>query len=210
MEEIFLIIGVLGVAVGFIALLPMLSTKRRWIVIISMLVGLASLTDGFYRLSTRDRVTTKNIEYRVREWLEAVDLGPYKVPDDRSFFMLRTQAVMGNPEITVARMKDRSRYLSLFATRTLSNDDRAAFNNLSKAAQEKFFLRLRAALAGARFSYVISAPPPTVVVTIYTRIPITNSLTEGAFLDSIDEVGLGATLANDTIELELGSAERLH
>jgi hypothetical protein len=205
-EEMSFIIGALSLVVALIAILPMMTTKRKWLAAISLIVGMAFIIHGFYQTANRDQVTTENVESHVREWLDTAELGPHKVPDSNFFFKFKTEAIKGNPPIYIGRTKEGDRYLTIFSKIGFSDEDKTSFGSLSKSEQGQFYEKLRVEIARSKIGYIIEGLP--FAITVLKRVPITKDLTEATFLDRIDEVGFAAVLVNDTIELELAELKR--
>jgi len=149
----------------------------------------------------RERVTDENVELKIREWLADFNLGSTKVETpDGTYFKYEIPPTRGNATITIVRTKDRPGYLT-FATRlSLSKEDKSLYDKLTESQRDMLVLQLRSKLAEAKVRYILESDPFTVGAV--SRVPITG-LTESTFLQQIDDVAFGETLANDTIEIAL-------
>ncbi|HWX17932.1 MAG TPA: DUF2299 family protein [Chthoniobacterales bacterium] len=203
-ELLFVAAGIC-LLLALLAIVPMLTTKRRWLAAIFVVIGVGCFADGIYQRSTRDEVTTENIESKVREWLDAFKMGTRLVPDNNAYFNFEVSPPAGvtSPGMNVARMYDHPHYLEFVARLSVSEDDKAFFSKLSESQKIEFVLELRSELAKAKILAIVDASAGSLIITILHRTPITIGLTESAFLEQVEDVSFAQTTANDTIELGL-------
>src|SRR5207244_1740946 len=86
MEELFLILGVLGLFIALIAIVPMLTTKRRIFAAVASVLGVLSLAHAYYLHSKKEEVSIENVDTKVRGWLDAINITSGKVPDAAAYF----------------------------------------------------------------------------------------------------------------------------
>jgi len=185
--------------------------KIRSILLVILIIGGLSFSGyGFYRtlnplqIITPPSVTTENIESKVREWLDAFNLGSQKVPDEKAYFNFEAYVSgSGLAPISIARMKDRPRYLTLASHISLSDSDQAFFNKFSETQKTEFLLELRLALVTAKVVAILDRSSGVLSTTVIRRLPITSDLSEATFIQQIEETSFAATIVNDTVELGL-------
>jgi len=183
--------------------------KDRWswpTMILYALVSIACVLFIFDRLTQPsipavEVINEENIESKIKAWLDSFYIGSQKIRDDKSYFNYQLPAAFTNPPITIARIKDRPRYLTVLARITLAEDDKAFYAKLSEAQKNEVAMQLRSELAKAKTGYILDFAGGLVDSIIYQQVPISNALTESTFMREINEVGFAAAIVNDTIEL---------
>src|SRR6266478_849367 len=201
MEEFLFTSAGICLVLALIAILPMLTTKRRWLAAVFFLISVGCFADCIYRVETHNRTTPENLESKIRQWLDAFHITSGKVQDDHAFFNY-SAAAPNTPPLTVAREKDHPQYLTMAVTLTLSANDKETYDKLSAAQRTEFKMLLGAELAKAKIA-TIGEFSQGFSLTVLKRIPITSELNESTFYDTVSEVDFGFIIANNTIELFL-------
>jgi len=185
--------------------------KEKWswpTMALYALVSVACVLFIFDRLTQPPRsdvepVDLRNVESKIKTWLDSFYIGSQRIRDDKSYFNYQLPAATANPPITIARVKDRAQYVTILAHIKLAEDDKAFYGKLSDLSRTEFLMQLRSELAKAKIGYILDFTGGSVDTIVYRQVPITNALTESTFMREIDEVGFAAAIVNDTIELTL-------
>ena len=184
---------------------------RKWVIAVLFMGGLTFTSFGFYRASQQPKpqiipaqtdVNEQNIESKVREWLDAFNLGTRLIPNNKAYFDFEVSAEPSNPlQMSIVRSHDHPHYLTILTTGVLTDDDKSVYNKLSESQKTEFQLELGAEFSKARISAIVD--PSLLSVTVFRRVPITTSLTEATFIEQAREVEFATIAVNDTIELGL-------
>jgi hypothetical protein len=169
-------------------------SPRNKLVGLLLIGGLAFCGAGFYR--TIPKATNPNtVESRVRSWLGSFRLNVQDAPSEDAYFRIIVSKENGN-KITVARLKERDRYIVLQGTIAPSEQDRAVLGKLSHDEAEQLRDELVAEMARARISHT-GILLPFGNVTLEKRIPITDELTEDVLIGQIDDLDSTLVLFRD-------------
>src|SRR6266487_9742 len=187
-EEISFILGGVGLVVALIAILPMMTTKRKWFAAISLIVGVAFIVHGFYRMTNRYQVTTETVESNVRGWMDTFKVKVQKVsvtdhPDVYFGFLITYD---DGRTVSVSRSKALDHYLTIEASVRVSPDHKAELEKLTKPEREAFWEKLTIELSRSRVP--AQGYWPLDLITIARLIPINKDLTELALIDRMDAV----------------------
>src|SRR5262249_5354962 len=154
MEEVLFIVAGISLVVAVISILPMLTTRRRWLAAIFFLIAISCFADGVYRVETRNRTSIENVESKIRQWLDAFNVTSGKLTDDKADFNL-SASTQNSPPFSIASEKDHSVYLAIASKITLSKDDKETYEKLSEQQRTEFRMTLGAELAKAK---ILSIP----------------------------------------------------
>jgi hypothetical protein len=194
--SVAIILGFFGVDAGsFRKAVPDMSTHFIWL--IALIVSLSTVGVGLYQRLKHPRVTTKNVESKVREWVDSFGWSTKKVSDPSWYFGFEIRLKNDIP-LALVRLKEYGQYLTLAAKVETGPIHKPLFEKLSKADQEEFSRELRLELARAKIGSGVKLPNE---VTIEKLIPITDSLTEASLIDAIQEVQFAVVLVSVTITL---------
>ena len=108
----------------------------------------------------------------------------------------------------VTRPKDFPHYIVLQASLELGAEHQALLAKLTEDQVVELVEELRVEMSRSKIGYSIDLPLKK--VTLVRRIPITDDLTEDAFIQRIDEVQSDLMLARDTIVLGLDQLSKEH
>lgn len=144
--------------------------------------------------------TSKNIEGRIRTWVDAFGLGLRKlsseeVGQDRLFGFVIT--LRNGVQIMVEQHMKLPHYLML-QTSVLSAQMLEGLGKLSEEHVIKLAQDLRVEMARAGMGYVIEEPLKS--LTLRKRVSITTKLTEDIFVENLDAVEATFVLLRETIK----------
>jgi hypothetical protein len=177
--------------------------KTHYILLsIGLLVSLGIFATGLYFKLSSIKITTDNVELRIRQWLDSFGLGTRKMSEPNCFFAFEVTAQTGIP-IAVLRTKGHSHYITLASRIGVGTEHKAAFDKLSESEKSQFIRRVRLEAAKAKIAY--SPDTSFETLTIEKRLPITNNFSEADLLDGIGEINFSAIIVLDTIASLLDS-----
>src|SRR6266480_232719 len=171
-------------------------------------ISIVSLTIFVWSLRAlwrRSRITPENVQPRVRQWLDAFNLGNRPIPDPQWDFGYEVTLQTGIP-ILVVRTRNNPHYLTLVCRIDLVQDHGNAYQRLS--AQEQLRFRHAVRLEAAKSKIAYGANDTWNNLTIEKRIPITKDLTEAYLLDSLGEINFSVIVIGETIESLLESVRQ--
>jgi hypothetical protein len=184
------------------------SARRLWAILLTALVSLCLSVIGFYASMTRGQtITVDNIESRIRAYLDTFRLGQAKLTEDpnRTFGLVVTTA--GGRPISVFQPKSPNHYLVFHASVVVSDSDQRTLALLPMTQQELIVRDLRAVMALSKSGYSnIGLPLKNMLVE--KMIPITDQLTEAAFIGALDEVESGQVLLLELFSKDLAQAQQ--
>ena len=122
--------GIIATILGGIVVSYLTYTGSAWVTpvlngILATLMLAAIYT--LIRLPNWSRVSTRNIEQRVRTWVDNFGLGVQRADLNETHFTLVLTLKNGG-HVVVSRHKDRERYLTLQSDLTLSKEHRDVFD----------------------------------------------------------------------------------
>jgi hypothetical protein len=140
-------------------------------------------------------VTNKNVEQKIRQWIDTLRHGTLK--DDKSHFAFFAEPHRDVP-VEIKRLKDRPTYLELKSRVTTTDKQRVA---LVKMTEEKRRSVLRALQLECSRSKIRSHWDDKKLdfVCIHKSILITPDLTEARFIDGLTEMGFGSLVVFNTL-----------
>jgi hypothetical protein len=151
------------------------------------------------------QITPENSETVIRGWLENLRLSSrvLSAPERSSdvIFSIEIRFQNGNP-VDVQRLKSLDRYIVLGTNVYISSEHQAMWNQAGKEADSEIADELTLEMSRARLEF--SANLPT-VVTVLRRVPI-NGLTEGVFLQDVDDMDDAILLTRSALRLAIQRA----
>jgi hypothetical protein len=163
-------------------------------------ISIVSLTIFVWSLRAlwrRSQITPENVQPRVRQWLDAFNLGNRQLPPDPQWDFGYEVTLQTGVPILVVRARNHPHYLTLLCRIDLGPDHRSAYQGLSEREQHRLRHGVRLEAAKSKIAY--DADPTWDSLTIEKRIPITNDLTEAYLLDSLGEINFAAIVIIETI-----------
>ena len=143
----------------------------------------------------------ENIEATLHQWLDAFSITTQKnsTPDNPVMkFELVATLEKTDTRVVVFVRKDLDRYVVLQTAVIPGADLQTMLGKMSEGESAQIQNEFIGELAKAKLGYSITSPPLG-VVTLIKRLPITNSLTEAAFMESIEDVELSNILARQVM-----------
>jgi len=160
---------------------------------------LSAVAIGLYQRLKRPKVTTENIESKVREWVDAFGWSTKKISDDSFYFGFEIR-LKNNFPLALVRPRDHAQYLTLLATVAVDPEQKQIWEQLSPADQNTFRRELSLELAKAKIGNIANLPN---TITIEKLMPITETLTEASLVNAIQEVQFAMVLVGTTVTLGL-------
>jgi len=213
-------IRVLGIAGG--AALPALLAlrKSRWAAPIAYgLFGLVLTSVFFFTLDMRNAlvktasasaataataINTDNIEANVRAWLDTFNFGVAKLNEDpQTHFVLAVTTKAGR-KLSVKRTKALDQHLAVTWTWVPPVELQQRLDRMPTSSSNKLASDLRIEMARYRTAYA-NLRAPLKSVYLERIIPITPTLTEDTFINTVNEVELASILALETVARAVGS-----
>jgi hypothetical protein len=195
-----------AVVSGAAYLVKGLAPWKRWTLtglFASLAILCAVLLAQLRAVPERPRVTSENIEGKIRGWLDEFNITSGKVADEHSFFNYLASAP-NSPPVTIAREKEHPQFLVFGANITLNKEDQSVYDQLSEQERAEFRMILGAELAKAKITSAPSGDQSTFFpLTIIARTAITPDFNESTFYLGLQQVSYGFIIANNTIELFL-------
>ena len=134
-----------------------------------------------------DRITTDNIEQKVRHWLDRSNLTVQRAPQAETHFRFLI-STDGGKKVVLGRLKnDWSDYLNFRADLGPTEDEIKTLASLSEDQKTDALLALKLELARAQVGYsgLVSLDSG---FAIFKRLPISHSMSEDEFIDVIWEL----------------------
>jgi len=148
-------------------------------------------------------ITPENVEEHVREWADTFRLGSKKLPLPNTHFGFEIILSNGVPIAVVRQKGSTDKYLFIIGRLDLAPPHKALMEKLPENERERIAREVFYELAKIKIGFIGDLPNS---VSVLSRLPITESLTEANFVKTIDEVESGITVANATIEKALAQA----
>jgi hypothetical protein len=146
-------------------------------------------------------ITPENIEMNVRNWLDATEVNVRRLPADANIhFGFEVTTVSGTP-LGILRARGDDRYLTFVTRIALSPEHKQVYDGMTEI--EKVRMRRSFRLEAAKAKIEFMATPDLTPITIQSRLPITETLTEADFLVAINEVNFSSILVRETLGLAL-------
>lgn len=177
--------------------------------VFAMLVGLVSLSSlSYFSRRVKPQVTSDNVETKIKDWLYTFGasinkLSTSEAPD--TIFAMRARPKGSGIPITIQRPRDIPHYVVIQAAITLGPEEKTLRAMLSKRQIQELDLELQAEMARAKIGYQPLKPSASLLdgLLVERRIPITDDLTEDAFMQRFEEVQYDIAVANSTMILGL-------
>lgn len=193
----------LGISPSFFQnLIP--TTQSSWILFF-LIGGFAFSGYGLYRTFHPKTVNVRNIQSKVREWLDAFNFDHGVTPPWEPWYFGYRVTLPGGPLLFIARPKARKgEYLLLTGKITaIGWGDREAFKALTDAQRQSLFHQVRLETARAKFFFYSDASLDQ--ISFDNWVPITNKLTAATFIENINQMYFSAQILWSTMSLHLGS-----
>ncbi len=152
---------------------------------------------GIYSWWRSSRVTTKNIEQKVKQWIDAFGLTRRIVNNEKLHFGIQV-SIPPRFIVTIGRPKDRPSYLTLVSSFRLSKQQRALFDKMTEEEKMSIYRTIRLECGRSKIGHHMHENLE--VLFIHKTIPITPDLREARVIDSINEVQFAANVVMDTID----------
>ena len=171
--------------------------------IVLILSGLAFVT-GLILKWMEKNVTTRNVEGKIRKWLDnfkilhgVYDYEPWHFTLAVTFF---------NQRMFIGRPRTQSgRYIVIqLRTTGVMPEHRKAFDAMSKSEKSEFYGQLALETARARISF--TANDQLSDISINKSLPITSKLTESDIIDGLSQVYQSGVVIWNTIALRLSES----
>jgi hypothetical protein len=149
------------------------------------------------------RITTDNIEGNIRSWLTSfgygfVPLEPCPIP---AHFCLRVTLPSGRP-VNVIRPNQLDHYIVFIGEVTVSPEHQALLTRMSHDEATRVTRDIGVELAQFKLGFN-EMGVPVQAIELEKRVPITNAMTEDAFLQSVGEMDTAELLAIQTLLRDL-------
>jgi hypothetical protein len=168
----------------------------HYLFLIGALAFSTLFTFGLYWWWRSSRVTTRNIEQKVRQWTDAFGLPSKVTPNDKFHFGIVVTLPSKLP-VAIRRSKAHPSYLELRSRITTTDEQRAVFDEMTKKAQESVLRTIH--LECGRSKIESHWNKTLEFVCIHKQIPITPDLTEARLIDSLNEMGFAVAVLGQTI-----------
>jgi hypothetical protein len=183
-------------------------TGRSKTVGLLLLGGFAFASVGFYR-TLPSSTNPGNVEQRLKQWVSTFHLTAVTEPANPAvYFSLLVTAGSGN-QVLLSRPKEPGldRYVNFQATMAISPEHRAILVGMTKDQATRVIQELQVEMARYKigFAFRLSANDPASLDTIVLskNVPVTESFTEGTFLEHLSEMDNAVTLLRAAISLSL-------
>lgn len=143
------------------------------------------------------RVTSRNIEQKVKDWADAFRLSRKIETDNKAHYFGLVVELPSKLHVTVRREKARPSYLTLRNRIGMSEKHRVVFDKMTKEKQESVIRAIRLECLRSRIEFHLGKNLE--FVCIHKLLPITPDLTEAQFIDSLTEVNFASGLVISTI-----------
>ncbi len=178
------------------------------LVVIAALAAISS----FSHLSRRvqPQVTTENVEDKIRDWLYTFGASVDKLAASEApgaIFAMRVKPAGAVFAIIVQRKQELPHYLFVAASIQLGPVEKELREKLNQQQITELTLELQQEMSRAKIGYNPLSPSGSLLdgLVLERRIPITDDLTEDAFMQRFTEVQHDLSIANSTLILGLGS-----
>jgi len=151
---------------------------------------------GVYLWWMSSRVTTKNIERKVRQWTDSFRLPSKILTNDKLYFGIAIELPSKLP-VAIRRSKDHPLYLTLRSRIITTDKQRVLLDKMPEETQESVLRMIH--LECGRSKIESHWNKKLEFVCIHKQIPITPDLTEARLIDSLNEVNFAAVVVVNTI-----------
>lgn len=141
--------------------------------------------------------TTKNIEQKVKQWIDAFGLTRRIVNNEKLHFGIQV-SIPPRFIVTIGRPKDRPSYLTSVSSFRLSKQQRALFDKMTDEEKMSTYRTIRVECGRSKIGHHMHENLE--VLFIHKTIPITPDLREARVIDSINEAQFAANVVMDTID----------
>ena len=184
--SLVIILGLFGVDAKFVQdHAKGLPTRVVWL-IVALLVFLI----GVHFRRQRARITPEKIESKIRQWVDAFNLGIKKLSDPALHFGLEIR-LQNNQPLNIFRMKEHPHYLTFVVRIKLSPEHKAGYEALADPQQKEIINEVALELARAKITSAINLADTSEIERL---LPITNALNEAGFINTIQEMALAMVL----------------
>lgn len=175
-------------------------TAHFWWLSFWLIVSLSAVAFGLYQKLKRPKVTIKNVESKVREWSDSFGFGITKISSTPQFHFGIKLLVQNVVSVSVFRTLQHPQYLTMIVRMVLTPEQLPLYEKLEQVNQDDLVRELRLELARAKIGGVVNLPESVIIERL---VPITDSLTESAFLDEIQDMQFSVILGAAVIEKKL-------
>jgi hypothetical protein len=168
----------------------------HYLFLLLIVASFAAFVSGVYLWWRSSRVTTKNIEQKVRQWTDAFRL-PSKIMSDDKFYFVTVATLPSKLPVTIRRPKDHPSYLELRSSIRTTEKKQEVFGNMSENTRESVFRIIR--LECSRSKIESHWNKKLEFVCIHKQVPITPDLTEARLIDSLNEMNFAVSVLGITI-----------
>ncbi len=199
-----LVVGFLGGLLNWLAFFGIDARTVReqmsahYIFLLGALACTALFIFGIYLWWKSSKVTTKNVEQKLKEWIDAFGLARRIVTNDKLNFGIQV-SIPPRFVVTIGCPKDRPSYLTLVSSIRLSKQQRALIDKMSEEEKMSIYRAIR--LECGRLKIGHHMHENLQVLSIHKLIPITPDLKEARILDSINEMQFSADVIMDTADI---------
>lgn len=133
-----------------------------------------------------EEITEQNVEGYIRQWLDAFSIAVKKNDSPEAYFGL-VATYNNGLSVNIHRLKNLGRYVLLRSAILIVPEHKEVFDNLPEEEKEVFSVRFNVELSKTAVGgYIMDLKEGRVILE--RRIPITTELTEGSFMDAIDQL----------------------
>src|SRR5438093_2037604 len=188
-EESYVVVGTIGTLVGLVAITAMLTTGRRWFAAISLIVGISFIIHGFYRRARRDQVTIRNIESKIRDWLESFGYFSSPIKLQNCHFGRQVNLPSG-VILWLVRTTAHPSYITIVNTVPTTPEHKSLFNVLSPQDRGEFWREFYFETCRSKIAVVRNPNYANILdrFTIENLLPITSDLSEAAIIQAMREM----------------------
>lgn len=140
-------------------------------------------------------ITSENVEANIRTWLDSFGWSTKRVDDPLATFALVATLDNGTP-IEIARPKAADHYISLASALVFTPEQKEQLDKISKAEANQLADDVKIEMTRMKTGYEMRQPES---ITLSRQILISNNLTEGVFLQNIEEMDSAIALAKITM-----------
>jgi len=143
------------------------------------------------------KVSTENIEQKIRQWTDSFGLSRSIHTDDRFYFVIMVTLKPQQLPIMIRRHKDHPSYLELRSSLRTTDDQRELFDKMQKESQQSIRQTIDRECARSRIDY--HSNEKLEFICIHKQIPITPDLTEAHFINNLNEMRFDVAVVGHTI-----------
>jgi hypothetical protein len=145
--------------------------------------------------------TPRNVERRVKSWLDKYGFGMKSVRDDSAYFNIEVTFANGK-HVTVVRQKADSRYLGFVCVLRVEGEFLEKLTAMPEDAYNRTILEFTLELLRAKIAYVRKTEP-SFQVELSRKVPITAGLDADLFIGVVYDMNFASNLALTAISLAI-------